>query len=101
MTSKTRLGPPGAGQEPPERPKCAYCQRRALAPGYTAPPLCEKHLVMRIIAHYLKRNQRPVTVETIAQFVAENRQTQIWPDEVAALLKPMQEGGDPCCVTAR
>lgn len=91
MTSNVRLGPPGPGQETPERPKCAYCHRPALAPGYTRPPLCEKHVVLDVIICYLKRHGTPATVETISQFVAENPQTQIRPDEVAGLLEAMRQ----------
>ncbi len=87
-----QLGPPGAGQEIPKGPnECVYCEREALAPGYSQPSMCEQHLVISVIVQYLRNHGLPINVETVSLFVTEHPQADIHLNEVETLLAPILE----------
>jgi hypothetical protein len=70
---------------------CTYCDRKAVDGGYISPAMCKKHLDLAIIISLLKSRGQPATPENIRVLVAYYRpRIGLDPDEIPALLEPMQ-----------
>lgn len=72
-------------------PRCHFCHRHAIAGGYIQPDMCPKHHSLAILVSMLKGRGQPATLENIKILAAYFHRIRLDPDEIEALLEPMQE----------